>query len=473
MSEIELPDGSIYSSSQLSFAMDKAHENLTTPMVGVILAVNPSDDSDNLTAAVEPSNQKGWRHECTVLIMDANSEPNLYLENVVVPPGCHSGVDNYEEDLPRAVIRSLDGKKLSEHFKDHDITRLDAEWCVVNFIGGNVDKPFITNWWHHPLNKHDSASSGQALDGKSLTQVNLKKNKLRKFRRINGVQLLVSPEGDIYLDTSEANSKLDVLPKVKRMGVKKGGSLQINIKTTQQMEFNWNTAVEGLKAGSNSSSQSREESLPHAKAPALPTGNPKARETTKTIVRFKEDEGTVSTGKLVLYCHGKGGESGTFLVTADDGVVIGQGASGEVLASLSISDGELVLSTPDGDNIALSSDQIAATTKGGASAVLQGNSVAINAASGISLNGGAAGSPITLAPELVSALLTAFTALNSYLGAVGSAMDILKNDPDIGQNDKPVVAAAGATAAGTAAAALSLAVGAGATAYTSKLVTAK
>lgn len=474
MAEVDLPDGSVYSSSQLSMAVDMAHTELTKPMVGVILSVNPSDDPDNLTAAVEVSNQKGWRHECRVLIMDANAEPNLYLENVVIPPEGHSGVDNYEEDLPRGVIRSLDGKTLSEHFKDHDITRLDAEWCVINFVGGSVDRPFIMNWWHHPLNKHDPSSSGQALDGDSLKQVNLQKNKLRTFRRINGVETLVTPEGDVYFNTAGANSKIDVLPTVKRMGVKKGGSIQVNVKTTQQMEFNWNTPVEGLKAGSNTAFQSREESLPHLKAPAKPVGTPKARSTNKTIVRFKEDEGTISTGKMVVYCHGNGDENGFFMATGESGVVIGQGASGKVLASLAINDGEITLSTPEGDNIALSADQIAATTKGGASAVLQGSSVAISAASGISLNGGVVGSPITLAPELITQLGLMLVALNAYLGLVGTAMDALVNAQGLSNSDKVKVTAAGSSAAGTAATGMATAVIApGGPLYTSKLVTAK
>jgi len=319
--EITLPDGSIYSSSQLSLEEDLEDQRAFYPMVGVILNVNPSDDPDNLSAGVEGSDQKGWRHECRVLIMDANTEPNLILENVIIPPNSHCGVDNYEEDLPRGLLRSLDGQKLSEHFKDHDITRLDAEWCVVAFIGGSIDKPFITNWWHHPLNFHDPASSGQALKGNSLKQVDLQKNKLRKLRRINGVQMLVSPEGDVYLDTSEANSKLDVLPSVKRMGVKKGGSIQVNVKSTQQAELNWNTPVEGLKAGSTSTSRSREEALSHIKAPVKPVGNPKARETTRTMVRIKEYEALVRTSNLNIECQNTGA-AGNLSATADDNVTV-------------------------------------------------------------------------------------------------------------------------------------------------------
>lgn len=475
MSEVLFSDGSVYSSSQLSMAVDLAHEEITKPMVGVILAVNPSDDVDNLSAGVEASTQKGWKNECKVLIMDSGLEPTLLLENVTIPPGSHSGVDNFEEDLPRGVIRSLDGSKLAEHFKNQDISKLDAEWCVINFIGGSIDKPFITNWWHHPLNKHDPAASGQALKGNSLKQVDIQKNKFRKFRRINGVQLLISPEGDVYFDTSEANSKVDILPSVKRMGVKKGGNVQVNVKTTQQLEFNWNTVVEGLKAGSDSTTQSREESLPHLKAPNKPLGNPKARETKRTIVRFKSDEGTISTGKMVVYCHGKGEEDGSFMVTADDSITIGQGASEETLAYLSISEGELVLSTPDGDSITLSDDQVSATTNGGANIVLQGTSAYISAASGISLNGGTTPIPVALATPLITQLGLMLTALNTYLGLSGAAMDILASKAQgLSAEDKANVAKAGATAASAAGTAMSAAmITPGGPLYTAKLVGGK
>lgn len=421
MADILLPDGSIYSSSQLIHSEDLSDQELYSPMVGVILSVNPSDDVDNLAASVK-EDQNSWRHECQVLIMDSNYEPNLILENVVIPPSFNSGVDNFSEDLPRGVIRSLDGTKLSEHFKDHDTTRLDAEWCVVQFIGGSIDRPYIANWWHHPLNFHDPATSGQAVKGQSLKQVDPKKNKYRSFRRINGVQTLISPEGDVYLDTTEANSKIEVLPAVKRMGKPKGGSIQIDIKNTQQLEFNWNEPVEGLKAGSTSTSQSREESKPHIGAPKKPVGNPKARETTRTLVRAKEYEMLVKTSQLNFFCEDQE-KKGDFLVQAQNSVTIAQQPSGGTTATVNIADGKIQIVGADGSQVSVLTDEIQIVTAGGGLIQVKGPSIVVAANTSVVGSVTITGGP-TDSPEPVLLGDKTIGDLDSYLGKIVQAGSI-------------------------------------------------
>jgi len=452
------PDGTVVSSSQHDIPQFGVDQDMAIPMIGMVLSVQPSDDKGNLSASVE-SDQRGYRHEATVLITSAgDSEPYLLLENVVIPPRARSNYDDYDEDLPLGVSAALDGSSITENWARVDPSLLDGDYCVVNFIGGNFDKPFIQNWWPHPKNKIDPATSGLAC----LTQFDPTKKRSRAFRRVNGVTRTVTKDGDVYVDTSQAGSKLDLSQsKAVRKEVTKGGSVQVDVKTGQQLELNWNPKVEGLKAGSNSQSQSREPDLPHLDHDKA-TKPPEVRSVDDTIVRLKKQEATISTGKMVIRCHEEGGGDGFFMATGDDGVIIGQGGAGEVLASLSISDGKIVLSTPDGDNVALSSDQILATTKSGASVSLQGSSAAINAASGISLNGGLAGSPIALAPELIAALNAMLAVLNTYLGKVGEAMDKL------GQSD------AGSVPAGLVATATqTLLTPPVALTYTSKLVTAK
>lgn len=387
--DVILPDGSVYSSSQLTFPSDYADQNITTPMVGIIMAINPSDDEENLSAGVE-QDQNGWRHECKVLIVDSNNEPNLVLDNVVIPPPNHSGVDNYSEDLPRGKARSLDGKKLSDHFKEHDLSNIDAEWVVIQFVGGSIDRPYVSGWWNHPQNRHDPATSGQALKGNALTQVDLKKNKYRLFRRINGVQLLVSPEGDVYLDTTEANSKVDVQPKVKRMGMVKGGNIQVDVKESKQVEFNWNPPVEGLKAGSTSAAQAREESKPHLSAPKKPVGDPPAREIKRSLIRGSQFDLLFKTSGFNVSCQDStddDGQKGEYVVAASDQIILTQkGADESLAATINLANGEVVVSGKDGSAVTISDDQIVLINKSKAMVSVKGSSITISGNGGVTLS---------------------------------------------------------------------------------------
>jgi len=288
-----LPDGSVTASAQYGDSIIDEDMLVTGSMIGLILSVNPSDNEDNLSSGVT-SDDRGWRNECRVLIVDANSEPNLILENVVIPPSSHSGLDNFDEDLPRGLNKDLiGGMEVPEHFAGIDVSELDAEWCVVNFVGGSIDRPYIENWWNHPRNNYDQATSG----GDFLTQVDIKKNKFRKVRRINGTKLVVSQKGDIYIDTTEANANFVLDKKPTRKEYDPGGSIQIDVKKTQQLEFNWNKPVEGLSASSDDDNQTRDPSLPHYKHSK---GAPAAREKTRTYIRGKEYDVLVHTSKLAI-----------------------------------------------------------------------------------------------------------------------------------------------------------------------------
>ena len=71
--DVMLPDGSVYSSSQLTCPSDLAEQRIYKHMLGVILEVNVSDDAENLSAGVK-QDQNGWRHECKVLVVDSNND---------------------------------------------------------------------------------------------------------------------------------------------------------------------------------------------------------------------------------------------------------------------------------------------------------------------------------------------------------------------------------------------------------------
>jgi hypothetical protein len=410
-------DGAVIASCQSAWEEHHRDEKVFGPMKGIVLAVHPSDDPNNFSAASQES-RRGHRHECTVLIVDDGfSECNLILENVVIPPEGPSGIDDFAERLPRAVSRSLTQSNLTEQLAQIDYSELDGDRCMVQFRGGNIDKPFITNWWHHERNTFEPATSEQGVvnsPSNTLKQADPKKNKFRNIKRQNGVLTLITKEGDAYLDTTEANSTTETEPKVTRVQSDKGGNVQVNIKKNKQLEFNWNVPVEGLAAGSTSQSQSRENDLPHLIQDKALDNDPGARETTRTLMRFKEQEGTVSTGKLVFHLHKNGGGDGFFMATAEDGVVIGQGATGAVLATISMSGGDIIISTPGGDNVTLQSDSVTIASESGASVLLQGNAATVIAPGGVALGTAA---PVDLA-LLGTFFMTTYLPMMEKLNAV-------------------------------------------------------
>jgi hypothetical protein len=406
------PDGSVTSSSQEEPEEFVYDQETYGTMLGIVISVQPSDDKGNLTASVE-TDQRGYRHEATVLITSSgNTEPNMLLENVVIPPKARSNHDDYDEDLPVGVSQVLDGQKLTQNWANIDPAMLDGDYCVIQFLGGSLEKPYIANWWPHPKNKIDPATSGQA----SYAQFDTTKKRSRKFQRVNGVERLVTAEGDVYLDTSRAGSKLDLSgDKPVRKEVTNGGSVQVDIKSGQQLELNWNAFVEGLKAGSNSQSQEREVQRSHLSHNA--TGSPPARSTGDTILRFKRQEGTVSTGKMVIYCHKNGGGDGFAMMTAEDGVVIGQGEAGAELATLAMAEGKITISTPDGDNITLDSDAVSVSTQSGGAVTLSGDKASVIAPGGLSLGTATPSDAVVVGTLFMLTYLPVLNALQKVLTA--------------------------------------------------------
>jgi hypothetical protein len=345
MHEVFEENGTVTSSAELRFDDVDKFQQIRGPMVGMILRVNVSDDQDNRTASDSPS-KRGYRHECTVVITNFKTmQPFLVLENVVIPPGRHSGIDDFDEDLPRGMTTHLDGKEISTYWKHLDISRLDGEYCVVGFIGGNIDYPYIQNWWPHPANRFDPATSGKE---KFLNQYDSGKCLSRATRRVNGVIWLVTREGDIYVNTNEANSIVEAASnkKYNRKLKPKGGHVQIDIKKGKQLEVNWNTLIEGLQAGSD---DKREQDLFHAdhgEASEITT-LPK-RETTRTYFRHKEFEMLEKTSDYGVVCENtevSGGKKGIYHILADDEVLIVQQTGGAPVATLDMTGGKLVITT--------------------------------------------------------------------------------------------------------------------------------
>jgi len=229
---------------------DYGHYRMRGSLLGVVLTVTPSDDPKNIYST-RVSDAHGSAHTCSVLIVEANSAASMVLSNVVIPPQHPSGLDDYCEWLPRPTSNVTTGAELRSSLSETDPNELDGDWCVVSFLGGSLDAPYISSWWPHPKNFYDPQTTGNAYptDGGSPRAL---KQGGRALTRLNGVEFVVTKQGSLYLSTRFANSKLkfgEDGPTEGRWGRTEdpdnGGSILINPKTSQSLELVWDKIDEG------------------------------------------------------------------------------------------------------------------------------------------------------------------------------------------------------------------------------------
>lgn len=435
-------DGTVVSSSQTEFD-DWLADKATPIFHGIILEVRPCD-SDKNYSALNAEDFRGHRHECKVLASDyIGREPDLIITNVIIPPDRHSGIDDFDEDLPRGTTGTIDGSHYSDDLRKVDYTKLDGEWCLVGFVGGNIENPFIIGWWPHPANKYDLITSGNKTFGEdlkktSLAQFDTKSGKSRFLRRVNGTVMMVTKNGSVYLDTSEANSTVKIVNgKYTRTLVDKGGDFQFDLAPKAQLEVNFNEKDHKnprIGVRSNSQEPQTDVELPHPDQPV--TGDPKPRETKRTYIRGKEYELLLKTSNFSIFCEKVDGEEdGEFIVQAHDGVTIAQQPSGGIAATMSIRDGKIQLVAADGTQINILSDEVQIVSKGGSVISLKGSVATVSAAT-IALGGAVAvsgamsisdGNPATpteaalKGDTYLSELTTLLTAIKAYLTAAGTA----------------------------------------------------
>lgn len=235
--------------------------NVSMPMLGIILSIQPADRDFNRSAE-QTEDRQGYLHECTVLIIDDASPAYMTLEGVLLTPDSPSGIDDFEERLPRPCSKLVTGELFDGNIAGIDPHDLDGDRCVVSFIGGKIDSAFVLRWWPHSRNVYDVATSGGGINGDTLQQLR------RYFRRINGVETVITPEGDIIFSTTLANST--VTPEApaqagrlaRETDSEEGGSVRVNIKPSQVMELTWNPQEEGIGVADTA-----EPSLPQTNPP--------------------------------------------------------------------------------------------------------------------------------------------------------------------------------------------------------------
>lgn len=388
-------------------------------MLGVVLEVNASDARHNRTAT-QTRDRRGFAHDATVLIINGGASDYLLLKNVIITPDSCAGLDNYSEQLPRPASATTEGGvTLNTNFQHIDPYELDGDWCVVGFIGSSLDQPFILRWWPHARNTYDAATSGlgnpdSSGSGTALDQAG------RFFRRTNGVEQVITKDGDVYLSTAYSGSSLNVggsssngrFPRNIRDDV--GGSVKVNIKPTQGLELDWNTQQNGLGYRGRA-------------VPELPQTNPRGtieneNDKTFTYFRIEQDIVYLSTSDQfdIISANANVTASQTLTLTANDltetiaNAVTLTAASMNTTATGSIS---FVAGTSFG--VGASSISLTSTGSGG-------DSVQLADANWTSALGNAAAAvaavTVALTPPLTDAkLAAAITALAGLVAGIGGA----------------------------------------------------
>lgn len=312
--------------SMVSLPEDNNHLSFLHMELGVVLTVQLADATQN-RSAMQSSVHRGWQHECTVQIVSNGRGGDYRLANVIIPPDRPSGLDNYEENLPRPSTKTFSGGELDLSLQRTSPYDLDGDWCVVGFLNGDQDQPFIIKWWTNPNNKTDPQTCGEGSPnsqgrGTTLNQTN------RYFKRTNGVEVVITPKGDIYVDTNFAGTTpifSEIIDgRYKRDSVEHGGNVKVSVKPSATLELDWNKPVNSFGAKD-------------VKDQFLPQTNPKNGESSIT-----ERENTylkVDKDVLELDCKDALLQTDSFQLNSPDTVLGDSGGDMTIQGSVALGDG--------------------------------------------------------------------------------------------------------------------------------------
>ncbi len=259
------PDGTPIQQGMVFDPADYNNYNMTRPMLGIVMDVHLADDSTTNRLALQYMDQRGPVHLASVQLLDDGGPADLPHPEVVITPDNRTGIDDYSENLPKGSTCLLTGDELNNGLHNIDPNILDGDMCVVMFVGGRLNSGFIVRWWPHTFNTFDPATSGEGNrdisgEGTTLDQSG------RSFTRVNGVEYVVTREGNVYLSTSLGGTKPipgqgSQIGRFARTRVAKGGNIRINVKPTALLEIDFNFQEDGIGSG-------------NAHDPSLPQTNP-------------------------------------------------------------------------------------------------------------------------------------------------------------------------------------------------------
>ncbi len=259
------PDGTCIQQGMVFDPADYNNYNMTRPMLGIVMDVHLADDSTTNRLALQYMDQRGPVHLASVQLLDDGGPADLPHPEVVITPDNRTGIDDYSENLPKGSTCLLTGDELNNGLHNIDPNTLDGDMCVVMFVGGRLNSGFIVRWWPHTFNTFDPATSGEGNrdisgEGTTLAQSG------RSFTRVNGVEYVVTREGNVYLSTSLGGTKLipgqgSQIGRFARTRLAKGGNIRVWVKPTALMEIDFNFQEDGIGSG-------------NAHDPSLPQTNP-------------------------------------------------------------------------------------------------------------------------------------------------------------------------------------------------------
>lgn len=383
------PDGTPIQQAMTQDPFDYRAQNMSMLMLGVVLDVYPSDDEDGNSTSWRTIERRGHTHEATVLILNDGTSAYLKLNHVVIPPCAPSGVDDYMEILPRPSSALLTGEEMNASLHQIDPYDLDGDWCVVGFIGGQIDHPFIISWWPHARNTFDPATSGRGNpdsngEGRALEQQG------RYFRRVNGVETVVTSLGDIIVSTTYAGGEIQpgedpVNGRFSRSEVDDGGDIRIYVKPSRTVEWTWDPQPDGVGC-----LDSEEPELPQTNPPEGGSSTDGSKE--KTYININEERWRIQVPS-------------SFEVISQDTVTI------EAESTVDIS-GDEVNATGETE-VTLEAPAIK-IGEGAADAIVKGTTLN-NAWTPLTVTGVPAGTDAAIITDLIA-------AVNGMIGALGSAL---------------------------------------------------
>lgn len=239
-------DGTPMQRSLLEDRLQYKTSDLSINKKGIVLEVKYSDHPGNRSAQSK-NDRRGWIHEAKVWLV----EDRAVLNHVMIPPSSPSGLDDYEENLPRACTKSVEGLELDENRSTVDPNDLDGDWCVVSFMEGKLRDPFISNWWPNTKNVFDAATSGKGNPKLGTGKGMALDQRGRYFKRTNGIEQTITPEGNIIFSTTRAGTtikpgSISTDGRFPRSTFEGGGSIITYIKPSQSLELSWDSQVDGI-----------------------------------------------------------------------------------------------------------------------------------------------------------------------------------------------------------------------------------
>jgi len=206
--------------------------NVNWPVLGVITRVHFADAKSNksqsaqtadsgssnkvildggyLKSLQEGTNNKGHRLECDVLIVQGleGFTDTPTFKNVPLCSG-FGGVDDFSMVVPKA----RDNTSVK-----YEYGKGNGDYCILQFIGGDIGNPIITAFYPSPVNTEDPP---RVIDGKTASF------------RFNGVKFYIDDDGNFYMDSRDAGQHVSVGPKSGKVTRSKtiGADGKINVAT--------------------------------------------------------------------------------------------------------------------------------------------------------------------------------------------------------------------------------------------------